>query len=93
MNPRCPPTLAATKATTAEVDQSEAAEELERRASPKDQSWSLSLFFFLKFLQGALHSHQNTYGIADAIGVLMKYNFRFTYAIDTSYFTTPFHES
>ena len=32
-------------------------------------------------------------GITDAIGVSMKYNFQFNYGIDTSYFTTPFHES
>ena len=32
-------------------------------------------------------------GITDAISVFMKYDFWFTYAIDTFYFTTPFHES
>ena len=32
-------------------------------------------------------------GITDAIGVFMKYNFQCYYAIDTFYFTTPFHES
>ena len=32
-------------------------------------------------------------GVTDAIGVFMKYDFWFTYAIDSFYFITPFHES
>ena len=65
MNPRCPPAPAAIKATTAEVDQSEAAKEPERGASAKDQSLFLSLFFLsLFFLEISIrgpHSRQNIY--------------------------------
>ena len=50
MDPRCPSALVATKATAAEVDQSEATKEPKRSAPAGDQSLLLSLFSFLLFL-------------------------------------------
>ena len=86
MNPRCPPVLAATKATTAEVDQNEVArwaKEPERIAPIGDfdgtsEVPSLSFFFFF-FFEVSIRAlvwppgFICFYGTIEAIGVFWKF--------------------